>query len=113
MQQFDKHIELNKPLRGACAVNDWIRLFNTKQEEDLDMLKVKNRGMKEAIEIPENLSLRKTLRYLREERLKAIRDRKERMMMCEMRDEQKEKSKISSSFWKSWGPSPPTFVREL
>lgn len=71
-------IELNKPLRGACAVNDWIRLFNAKQEEDLDMIKVKNRGMKEAIEIPKNLSLRKTLRYLREERLKAIRDRKER-----------------------------------
>ena len=40
------------------------------------MIMTKNAGILEAMEILKNMSLRKTLRYLHEEHLKAIRDRK-------------------------------------
>lgn len=69
-------LELTKKLQGTSGINDWIRLFNANSEEDLEMIKTRNTGIAEAMEILKNMSLRKTLRYLHEERLKAIRDRK-------------------------------------
>ena len=69
-------LELVKKLKGEMALNDWIRLFNAESEEDLKMIKVKNEGIVEAIELLKNLNLRKSLRYFHEERLKAIRDRR-------------------------------------
>lgn len=73
---FEIHvIELRKQLSGTDAVSDWIRLFNARDEEDLKMIMTKNIGMTEAMEVLRTMSLSKSLRYLYEERLKAIRDR--------------------------------------
>ncbi len=73
---FEIHvIELRKQLSGTDAVSDRIRLFNAGDEEDLKMIMTKNVGMTEAMEVLRTMSLSKSLRYLYEERLKAIRDR--------------------------------------
>lgn len=69
-------IELPKVLWGTKAVDDWIRLFNADSEEDLKMIKAKNAGMREAIGTLKEMSLKKSLRYLYEEHLKQIRDRR-------------------------------------
>ncbi|MCM1263196.1 MAG: Rpn family recombination-promoting nuclease/putative transposase [Butyrivibrio sp.] len=74
---FEVHIiELGKKLGGAKAVDDWIRLFNAESEEDLKMIKSKSVGMNEAIRELKTMSLGKTLRYMYEEHLKAVRDRR-------------------------------------
>lgn len=67
-------IELRKSLQGS-EVDDWIRLFNAKSDEELDMLAAKNKGLAEASEVIKRMSLRKTLRYWYEAHLKAVRDR--------------------------------------
>lgn len=63
-------------LDGTEAVDDWIRLFNAEREEDLEMIKAKNAGIMEAVEVLRRMSLRRPLRYLFEQYLKAIRDRR-------------------------------------
>ena len=74
---FQVHIiELGKELQGTKAVDDWIRLFNAKRGEELDMIRVKNDGLREAIEILKEMSLSKSLRYKYEMNLKLKRDRK-------------------------------------
>lgn len=73
---FELHIiELCKPLSGRNGLDDWIRLFNATREEDLEMIRIKNDGIREAIDELRAMSLSKTVRYLYEERLKARRDR--------------------------------------
>lgn len=73
---FELHIiELNKELTGTGAVEDWIRLFNAEKWEDLEMIKTKNAGIREAIEEMKRMSLGKRLRWRYEEWLKAKRDR--------------------------------------
>lgn len=73
---FEIHtIELRKPLNGKDPVDDWIRLFNAKTEEDLAMIRRKSLGIEEAIESLRELSLAKKLRYYFEMREKARRDR--------------------------------------
>lgn len=73
---FEVHIiELKKELRGAGAVEDWIRLFNAESMEDLDMIKTTNAGILEAIEEVRSMSLGRRLRLAYEERQKAKRDR--------------------------------------
>lgn len=69
-------VELSKTLKGTEAVDDWIRLFNAKSEEDLGMIKAKNAGIREAVRAIREMSLRKDLRYLYDEHLKRIRDRR-------------------------------------
>ena len=69
-------LELGKRLSGTGAVDDWIRLFNAKGEEDLEMIKAKNAGITEAIEALRRMSLRRPLRYLFEQHLKAVRERR-------------------------------------
>ena len=69
-------VELCKTLKGTEAVDDWIRLFNAKSEEDLKMIKARNAGIREAVRAIREMSLRKDLRYLYEEHLKRIRDRR-------------------------------------
>lgn len=69
-------MELSKALQGKESIHDWIRLFNAKSEEDLEMIKVKNTGIREAIGAIKEMSLRKNLRYLYEEHMKNIRDRR-------------------------------------
>lgn len=73
-------IELNKPLSGTGRVDEWILLFNATTEEEMDMLeaKTKNVGIMEAIKEVREMSLRRSLRLLREARLKEIRDRNAR-----------------------------------
>ena len=73
---FEIHvIELKKKLSGEAKVNDWIRLFNAKTEEDLEMIETKNPGIVEAIKELRVMSLGKRLRLIHEERLKEMRDR--------------------------------------
>ena len=70
-------IELNKTLSGTGRMDDWIRLFNVKTEEELEMLEMstKNLGILEAVKEVRIMSLRKNLRLLHEARQKEIRDR--------------------------------------
>ena len=70
-------IELNKALSGTNQMDEWIRLFNVKTEEELDMLEAgtKNAGILAAIKEVRVMSLGKTLRLMYEARLKEIRDR--------------------------------------
>ena len=70
-------VELNKTLNGNHRMDDWIRLFNVKTEEELKMLEAstKNLGILEAIKEVRVMSLRKNLRLIHEARLKEIRDR--------------------------------------
>ena len=67
-------IELGKGLRGE-RLDDWIRLFQAKSEEELEMLTTKNKGLAEAAEVMKRMSLGRTLRYYYEAHLKAVRDR--------------------------------------
>lgn len=73
-------IELNKPLSGTDSMDDWIRLFNVKTKEELEMLETgtKNAGILEAIKEVRVMSLGKTLRAIHEAKLKEIRDRNAR-----------------------------------
>ena len=74
---FEVHIiELGKTLNGTKAVDDWVRLFNAESEEDLKMIKSKSAGIIEAIKELRTMSLGKTLRYMYEEHLKSVRDRR-------------------------------------
>ena len=68
-------IELKKKLNGENRVDDWIRLFNAKTEEELDMIKTSNPGIREAMRELRVMSLGKRLRLIHEEHLKEIRDR--------------------------------------
>lgn len=73
-------IELNKSLTGNGRMDDWIRLFNVKTEEELNMLqtRTKNPGILEAISEVRTMSLAKTLRVLHDAHMKEIRDRNAR-----------------------------------
>lgn len=65
-------LELTKELQRTSVINDWIQLFNANKKEDLQ-----KRRDSRSYRDPKNMNLGKTLRYLHEESLKAIRDRKE------------------------------------
>ena len=56
-------------------MGEWIRLFNAKDSEDLEMIKTKNAGILEAMEVMKQMSLSKRLRRAYEAHLKAVRDR--------------------------------------
>ena len=73
-------IELNKPLNGTERMDDWIRLFNAKTEEELKMLETstKNAGILAAVEEVREMSLLKSMKALHEAKLKEIRDRNAR-----------------------------------
>ncbi len=68
-------LELRKELKGDDVVDDWIRLFTAMGEEDLKMIKTKSPGMKEAMGAVRQMSLRRELKWLFEQREKARRDR--------------------------------------
>ena len=73
-------IELNKPLSGVGRMDDWIRLFNAKTEEELKMLEMstKNKGILEAVKEVRDMSLLRSMKALHEAKLKEIRDRNAR-----------------------------------
>lgn len=69
-------IELQKQLTGDSSIDDWIRFFNAKTEEDLDMIKTQNQGVQAAVCEVKTLSLPKRLRLRYEAHLKEVRDRR-------------------------------------
>ena len=73
---FEVHIiELKKQMTYDTPVNDWIRLFNARDEGDFAMIKRKTRGIQEAMEVVKQMSLRKRLRWEFEQLQKERRDR--------------------------------------
>lgn len=73
-------IELNKMLNGQDRMDDWIRLFNVKTEEELNMLESKtgNPGILEAIKEVRVMSLGKRWKAMYDAHLKQIRDQNAR-----------------------------------
>ena len=73
---FEVHIvELQKTLTGDDPIDSWIRLFNAKTEEDLQMIKNISIGIFQAVEVLQKLSLSRSARWHFEQSLKARRDR--------------------------------------
>ena len=73
---FEVHIiELKKQMTYDTPVNDWIRLFNARDEGDFAMIKRKTRGIQEAMEVVKQMSLRKRLRWEFEQLQKERRDK--------------------------------------
>ena len=73
-------IELNKTLSGTDRMDEWIRLFNTQTEEELDMLRTgtENPGIIEAIREVRIMGLGRTFKVLYDAHMKQIRDRNAR-----------------------------------
>lgn len=67
-------IELCKPLEGR-AVDDWIRLFNADNREELEMIAIKNESMREVIGVVKDMGLRRTLKWIYDDYWKSKRDR--------------------------------------
>ena len=67
-------LELEKTLGKEKELDDWVRLFRAKSEEDLDMITTKNRGILEAIKELKTIGLSNILREEYEFRLKVKRD---------------------------------------
>ena len=70
-------IELNKVLMGQ-TIDEWIRFFNVKTEEDLNKLRMqtKNVGILEAIKEIEHMSLSRWAKAQYDEHMKRVMDRK-------------------------------------
>lgn len=68
-------LELKKKLTGQ-PVDEWIEFFNSKSEEDIEMIKAKtkNPGILEAIRMLREMSLTGYMREAYEARMKALRD---------------------------------------
>ena len=74
---FEVHIiELRKTLDGDGSVDDWIRFFNARTEEDLDMLQTKNIGIQTAIGEVKRMSMSERMRARYEAHMKELRDRR-------------------------------------
>ena len=71
-------LELQKKLKGEERMNDWIRVFNAKTEDDLDMIKTDNPGILEAIKEIKLASAGKAIRAMYDAHMKEIRDRNAR-----------------------------------
>lgn len=75
-EDFELHIiELQKELKGN-SLDDWIRLFNAESEEELDMIKTENVGIREAIIEVKRFSLIGIMRDVYRSYMDAKRDRK-------------------------------------
>ena len=57
-------------------MDDWIRFFNARTEEDLDMLQTKNIGIQTAIEEVKRMSMSERMRARYEAHMKELRDRR-------------------------------------
>ncbi len=76
---FEIHvIELKKPLTGDRSLDDWVRFFNARREEDLDMILTKNPGINMAITEVKRMSMSDRIRARYEAHLKEVRDRNAR-----------------------------------
>ncbi len=70
-------IELNKGLSGQ-SIDEWIRFFNVKTQEELDMIRTQtnNAGILEAVKEVEHMSLTRWAKAQYEEHMKRVMDRK-------------------------------------
>lgn len=68
-------IELKKKLKGEDTLDDWVRLFNAESEEELDMIKTNNIGIREAITEVKRYSLIGFIRELYEDYADYLRDK--------------------------------------
>lgn len=76
---FEVHIiELGKKLNGNNSLDDWIRFFNARSKEDLDMIRTQNIGINTAIEEVKKMSLSERMRARYEAHMKDVRDRNAR-----------------------------------
>ena len=76
---FEVHIiELGKKLNGNNSLDDWIRFFNARSKEDLDMIRTQNIGINTAIEEVKKMSLSERMRARYEAHMKEVRDRNAR-----------------------------------
>lgn len=67
MMKKEKPVEMfsiNRYNKGE--IDDWIRFFNVKTEEDLEMIRTKNLGILEAMRILRRMSMSNPLRLYRE-----------------------------------------------
>lgn len=69
-------IELQKKLCKDSRLDDWIRLFNSENEEDLNMIKTRNIGIQRAKQILQEISLPETVREIIEDQRKRKMDRR-------------------------------------
>ncbi len=73
---FELHIiELKKNFLPEDGLADWVRLFNATTEEELDMIKSSNIGIRTGMRMIREMSLTRRIRYEIEAREKARRDR--------------------------------------
>ena len=71
-------LELEKTLGKETELDDWIRVFKAKSEEDLDMIKSNNKGILAAIRELKEIGLYNIFREEYEYRLKVKRDTRAR-----------------------------------
>lgn len=69
-------IELQKKLCKDSMLDEWIRLFNSENEEDLNMIKTRNIGIQRAKQILQEISLPETVREIIEDQRKRKMDRR-------------------------------------
>ncbi|MGN0416200.1 MAG: PD-(D/E)XK nuclease family transposase, partial [Agathobacter sp.] len=69
-------IELQKKLCKDSRLDEWIRLFNSENEEDLNMIKTRNIGIQRAKQILQEISLPETVREIIEDQRKRKMDRR-------------------------------------
>lgn len=84
-------LELKKKVTGRTEVENWIRFFNAKTKEDLDMIKTDNPGIKEAIWELQRMYLRNPVRQWYEAYVKRQRD--DRAWRSYVREEAREKAR--------------------
>lgn len=107
-------LELQKTLGRETEIDDWVRLFRAKSEEELDMITTKNRGILEAIKELKTIGLSNILREEYEFRLKVKRDahardsyvRKEGIAIGRTED-------ILELLQLKWGPVPEEIVQRV
>lgn len=71
-------LELDKKLGREEELDDWVRLLRAKSEEELDLIKTKNKSILAAIKELKTIGLTNVLRYEYEYRLKVKRDARAR-----------------------------------
>lgn len=71
-------IELRKKIEGDRRIDDWIRFFNVKSEEDAKMIQTKNKGVLAALEELKTMNLPRAARDIYEEIMKEKRDKRAR-----------------------------------
>lgn len=69
-------IELQKKLCKDSRLDEWIRLFNSENEENLNMTKTRNIGIQRAKQILQEISLPETVREIIEDQRKRKMDRR-------------------------------------